>query len=292
MLSDDYEHCIENFLVHPQNTQRNYLFYVDPYGIKCLDFRYFERLKDIGFKSLEFLVNLNTSGFLREGCRLLKYTRELPDWTDDLDYEQDGKNSPAHMDDVAGGNYWRDILTAFQAHDIDFYQAEDRFASEYTRRIRNVLPLVVHVAIRERSHQLPKYRLLFATNHRDGLFLMTNTMHKAWRTQLDREAGGQLTFFNDVQWPALPGQSIEEKIWAEVGDPIELGKLLTVLIERYGIAHSTSQYKTAIRTHEGKMFVVRRTPDKTPTGKQAHHMDYDDAQIMISQLAYQQDWLR
>ena len=276
----------------PKKTQRNYFFYVDPYGVKCLDFRYFARLKGIGFISLEVLVNLNTTGFLREGCRLLKYTCELPDWTDDLDYEQDERNSLGHMDNVAGGDYWRNILNDFQAGVINFHQAEDRFAAEYTRRIRNILPLVVHVAIRERSRQLPKYRLLFATNHRDGLFLMTDTMHKAWIAQLDHETGGQLTFSNDVQWPVQPGQSIEERIWAVLGEPMELGKLLTVLIEHHGITHSTSEYKKAIRTHEGKLFTVNRIPDKTPTGKLAHHLDYDAAQIMISKLAYQQDWLR
>jgi hypothetical protein len=237
-------------------------------------------------------VNLNTTGFLREGCRLLKFTRDLPEWTNDLNYEQDGKNSPAHMDDVAGGNYWRDILNEFQRGALDFHQAEERFAAEYTRRVRSILPLVVHVAIKERARQLPKYRLLFATNHRGGLFLMTDTMHKAWRILLERETGGQLSFFNDINWPVQPGQTIEEKVWAEVGDPLELGQLLTVLIERHGIAHSISEYKAVIRGNEGKMFAVCRTPDKTPTGKKAHHMDYDAARIVISRLAYPQDLLR
>jgi three-Cys-motif partner protein len=292
VLADDYEQCIQRFLTHAHNTQRNYFFYVDPYGIKCLDFHYFEQLKAVGFQSLEILVNLNTTGFLREGCRLLKFTRDLPEWTNDLNYEQDGKNSPAHMDDVAGGNYWRDILNEFQRGALDFHQAEERFAAEYTRRVRSILPLVVHVAIKERARQLPKYRLLFATNHRGGLFLMTDTMHKAWRILLERETGGQLSFFNDINWPVQPGQTIEEKVWAEVGDPLELGQLLTVLIERHGIAHSISEYKAVIRGNEGKMFAVCRTPDKTPTGKKAHHMDYDAARIVISRLAYPQDLLR
>lgn len=292
VLDDDYEQCIQRFLAQHRNIERNYFFYVDPYGIKCLDFHYFEQLKAVGFQSLEILVNLNTTGFLREGCRILDYTRELPDWANELSYEEDRKNSPARMDAVAGGTYWREILSEFQNGAITFFKAEERFAAEYTRRVRSILPFVVHVAIKDRSRHLPKYRLIFATNHRDGLILMTDTMHKAWRILLEREAGGQLSFFNDIDWPVQPDRTIEEKIWAEVGDPIELGRLLTVLIEKHGIAHSTSEYKAVIRAHEGKMFSVTRTPNLTPTGKKAHHMDYDASNILVAALPYTQDLLR
>lgn len=291
VLPDDYEHCVRHFLSQPRNTKRNYFFYVDPYGIKCLDFGYFQQLKAVGFKSLEILLNLNTTGFLREGCRMLSYTRELPDWAIDLDYERDSKNNPTRMNAIAGGNYWQNILADFQNGTIAFHEAEERFTSEYARRLRAILPLVVHVPIKDRSHRLPKYRLIFATNHHDGLFLMTNTMNKAWRTLLTREVGGQLFLFNDEQWANTQGPSIEAKIWEEAATSIELIALLIRLIDKNGIAHLTSEYTAAIRKYEGKMFQVRREPETTPTGLKARHFDYNLAHIVVKRMPYAQEFL-
>ena len=141
------------------------------------------------------------------------------------------------------------------------------------------------------SHRLPKYRLIFATNHQEGLFLMTDTMHKAWRTHLTREAGGQLFLFNDEQWANTRAPSIEANIWDETAISTELAALLILLIEKNGIAYSTSEYKAAIRKYEGKMFQVRRDPDTTPTGLKARHLDYDRAHIFVKQLPFAPEFL-
>ena len=169
---------------------------MDPYGIKSLDFTYFANLKKMGFESLEMLINFNTTGFLREGCRLLNLARAVPDWADDLDYETDGKNTPARMDEIAGGNYWQAILAEFQAATIDFHQAEERFIAGYTERLGAHFKYVVNIAIKERSHHMPKYRLVFATDYHEGLFLMADQMNAAWCKLLEMEKGGQLYLFD------------------------------------------------------------------------------------------------
>jgi three-Cys-motif partner protein len=284
VLPDDYEHFVQHFLSQPLNVERNYFFYVDPYGIKCLDFTYFKRLKAVGFKSLEILLNLNTTGFLREGCRMLHYTRELPDWATDLDYERDSKNNPTRMEAIAGGDYWQDILSVFDKGIIAFNEAEERFTGEYIRRLRSILPFVVNVPIKDRSYRLPKYRLIFATNHHAGLFLMTDTMNKAWHTLLTHESGGQLLLFNDEQWTDTSRPSIEAKIWDETAISTELPALLICLIDKHGIAHSTGDYCAAIRKHEGTMFQIQRNPDTTLTGRKARHLDYDRAHIFVKRL--------
>lgn len=291
VLPNDYEQCMQFFLSGERRPDRNYFFYVDPYGIKCLDFAYFRQLATAGFKSLEILLNLNTTGFLREGCRMLSYTRKVPDWAIDLDYERDSKNTPAHMDDIAGGTYWRDILGDFERSAIGFSEAEERFTDEYTRRLRAILRHVVNVPIKDRSYRLPKYRLIFATDHRDGLFLMTDTMNKAWRTLLAQESGGQLILFSDEQWDSTSGSTIEAKIWAETAEDTELAALLIRLIEKYGIAHSPDDYKASIRSHEGSMFQVIRNPDATPKGRKARHLDFELARIVIKRMPCTQDSL-
>jgi len=291
VISGDYEQCISRFLSEHVKRDRNYLFYVDPYGIKSLDFGHFARLKKVGFQSLEMLINLNSTGFLREGCRLLSLTRAVPDWADDLDYETDGKNTPARMDEIAGGNYWRTILAAFQSDTINFHEAEEEFIAAYTKRLGNHLKYVINIPIKERSCHMPKYRLVFATAHHDGFFLMTEIMNKAWHTLLTREAGGQLFLFNDEQWAHTQGPSIEDKIWEEAATSTELAALLIRLIDKNGIAYSPSEYVAAIRKYEGKRFHVRRKPETTPTGLKARHLDYNLAHIVVKRMPYAQEFL-
>ena len=107
VLKGSYEEHIEKHLLSEENTGQNIFLYVDPYGIKCLDFDYFHKISEKKFSSLEILMNLNSFGFLREGFRLLKYDLGLFDEFDNDDdlYEIDDKNSIYRMNYIAGGNY-------------------------------------------------------------------------------------------------------------------------------------------------------------------------------------------
>lgn len=284
VIEGDYEQSVLRFLSGSADRDRSYFFYVDPYGVKSLDFHHFARLKDVGFKSLEMLINLNTTGFLREGCRLLDLTQGIPDWADALDYETDGKNTPARMDDVAGGDYWQAILSDFQGGAIDFHQAEEKFIGDYTDRLGKHYRYVVNVPIKERSHHMTKYRLVFATDHHDGLFLMADEMHAAWRKFLDQERGGQLYLFDASELETLSGPPIQDKICAELRLPLHLCDLLIHLIRKHGIAHTTGEYKRAIKEGEGTMFRLARDPAKTPTGRPSLSMDHNKVRIIVETI--------
>lgn len=284
VIAGEYEQCVLRFLSGRVDRDRNYFFYVDPYGVKSLDFGHFARLKEVGFQSLEMLINLNTTGFLREGCRLLELDRVVPDWADDLDYEIDGKNTSARMDEVAGGDYWQTTLADFQSGNIDFYQAEEKFIGGYTDLLGRHFKYVVNIPIKERSHHMPKYRLVFATDYHDGLFLMANEMHAAWRKLLDQEKGGQLYLFDETELDALHGLSIQEEILAELHVPMDLRDLLISLIRRHGIAHTTSDYTAVIKEDEGVVFSVTRNPPTTPTGRPSRSMDHNRVRITVGAI--------
>jgi len=102
VLEGDYEERMETFL-NRCNSERNYFLYVDPFGAKHLAFEHFTRAQARCTRSLEVLLNLNSTGFLREGCRMLALTREIPDWAKDADYRVDHKNTLEHWDDVTKG---------------------------------------------------------------------------------------------------------------------------------------------------------------------------------------------
>ena len=284
VIPGEYEQCVARFLTETKDRNRNYFFYVDPYGIKSLDFKHFAGLKKMRFNSLEMLINLNTTGFLREGCRLLKLQREVPDWAIDLDYDTDGINTPERMDDVAGGDYWRSILEEFQSGGIGFHQAEDQFIAAYMEHMGGQFKYVVQIPIKERSHHLPKYRLVFATDHHEGLFLMADAMHAAWRKLLENEKGGQLYLFNETELDALTGPTIQDKILDVLQAPMNLRELLISLIEKHGIAHTTAEYKNAVKDKEGIVFKVDRDPPTTRTGRKSRSMDYDEIQISVGAI--------
>jgi len=104
------------------NTNFNLFLYVDPYGIKSLDFSNFKELAERNFHTTELLMNFNSFGFLREGTRLLKYETLLGEF-EDFNYELDDKNSIENMNRIAAGDYWQDILTKKNNGEISMLEA-------------------------------------------------------------------------------------------------------------------------------------------------------------------------
>ena len=136
------------------------------------------------------------------------------------------------------------------------------------------------------THLLPRQRirLVFATDYHDGLFLMADEMHAAWRKLLEQERGGQLYLFDATELEALRGATIQDKVFAELQVPIDLQDLLIRLIRKHGIAHTTGEYNKAIKEREGTMFSVARDPAKTPTGRPSLSMDYNKVRIIVGTI--------
>jgi hypothetical protein len=106
-------------------------------------------------------------------------------------------------------------------------------------------------------------------------------MHAAWRKLLEQERGGQLYLFDATELEALRGATIQDKVIAELQVPIHLRDLLIRLIQKHGIAHTTGEYKKAIRKREGTLFSVARDPAKTPTGRPSRSMDHNKVRITV-----------
>lgn len=263
-------------------------FYIDPYGIKSLSLSNFKQIKDKKFSSMEMLMNFNSAGFLREGCRLLKNDDPLKDIEID-DYEMDdAANNIEKMDAVAGGVYWQDILNDFHNRKIDFYQAEDKFISEYSSKLKDFYLYTVNIPIQLKSSHLPKYRLIFGSNKEDGIILMADNMNKKWKEIVDQQSNGQLALL-DLKFPDLrlsQGFDLKKDIMLFVSansSGIPLKSLIVELIQKYGITFSESDYKKTIRQMEiDSGLVIRRDPSLTrKTGKPAKSMDYDEYEIVI-----------
>lgn len=285
VLAGSFEDNLGNIL--SAHMRSSVFFYIDPYGIKSLSFSNFKRIKDKKFSSNEMLMNFNSAGFLREGCRLLKNDDPLKDIEID-DYEMDdATNSIDKMDTVAGGAYWQDILNDFYNGKIEFYQAEDKFISEYSSKLKDIYLYTVNIPIKVKSSHLPKYRLIFGSNKEDGIILMADNMNKKWKEIVDQQRNGQLALL-EFEFPdlrLLRGFDLKKDIMSFVSahsSGIPLKSLIVALIQKYGITFSESYYKGTIKQMEkGSHLVIKREPPLTTTGKTATSMDYKDYEIVI-----------
>ena len=282
-----FEDNLQTILSLDKNN--NVFLYVDPYGIKSLHLTLFDQIKDKQFFSLEMLMNFNSAGFLREGCRLLKFERPLDSIDDELaDYESDEDiNTIERMNAVAGGAYWKDILSKYHAGQISFHEAEEMFFSEYSRKVKQLFKYTVNIPVKIKSTHIPKYRLIFASNHEDGLILMADNMNKKWNEIVANQRGGQQVLF-DYEFPdlaLLKGFDLHKDILASVSansSGILLKSLIVELIQKYGITFSVSNYNKEILSMEkDSALIIDRVPALTPTGKRATAMDYGEYKITI-----------
>ena len=69
IVSGAYEDTIDGLLKNKGGC--NVFLYIDPYGIKALNCSKFDEFANGQFNSIELLINMNSFGFIREGCRVM-----------------------------------------------------------------------------------------------------------------------------------------------------------------------------------------------------------------------------
>lgn len=289
ILEGDFEDKIEYFIRTYQPRDQNLLLYVDPYGIKSILFSYFDRIKKKEFHTVELLLNFNGFGFLREGCRLLKTPdseKEAPEF-----YEPD-VNSPERLDEIAGGAYWRDIIELYRSGQIKMQEAEERFVAQYCTSLRSVFKFVLNIPIKAKMTNIPKYRIVYGTDHADGLLLMVDNMHKRWVSFRDEARNNQSPLF-ECDFPDPTKQkdcwNIEQKILSHlIHHEVDLKTLLIAIVQELGISFSTSEYKECLKKMEKSGIIdVRRIPATTPTGRASTSWDHtrNDFSVKVSRRA-------
>ena len=266
------------------DSKSNVFVYIDPYGIKSLDFNRFEEIKKKGFNSLEMLLNFNAFGFLREACRLLTFDDlsfdGIPIEDSEDDYEADDANTIENMNRIANGDYWKDIVERFRGEKGGMIKAEELFVDEYVKRFKHLFSLTVNIPVRFKTWNIPKYRLIFGTNNADGLILMTNNMNKKWTSIFNDYEGKQALLFAEISKEEDLRDSILKLLPAN-GSSLRLEKILVLLIEKHGISYSEKEYKDVIRKMAGKEITIKRDPEHTPTGKKATSLDQGEYKIYV-----------
>lgn len=152
--------------------------YVDPYGIKPLQFDILAGIyaNVARGSSIEVLLNFNSPSFVRNGLAALKCS-QTGGMEHDIAAAQGGEvdhtMTPQDLDAIAGGDYWRDIVSS----NSTFAQKEEQCVSEYIRLMKRYFDEVCSYSIKEKyEHSVPKYRLLFGSRHPDAFMLMNDTI--------------------------------------------------------------------------------------------------------------------
>lgn len=174
-----YEEQIEKLLADKKG--QNVFLYIDPYGIKALDYNLFSKFADLGFSSIEMLINMNSFGFMRAACRAMKVDYVLSESLDELvEYDTTqvdaSPQSISLLNTIAGGDFWQAIVMDHKAGNIDGYEAEKRFSNGYKQQLRKKYTYVLDMPICIKTKQHPKYRMIHISNHEEGCLLMADNM--------------------------------------------------------------------------------------------------------------------
>lgn len=275
VIAGNYEDNIVDII--KKNSGKNIFAYIDPFGIKDINFTYLKNLNSNMLYSAEFLMNLNSFGFIREGCRLLK--TNLSDISIDHDFNlymddsQEFKNSNSifHMNEIAGGDYWQQIIKDHDAKKISGYEAEKKFVEEYCLALKETgkFKYVINVPIRIKPMSPPKYRMVFATNHIDGIILMNDNMCNRFEDLRTLQNGGYSTLFQENSENEIIS---DNDICKDIISLLDLNyknyiDLIINYINKYGIMKTSVLNEQLKNLEKSNIISIKRIPEKTQKGK-------------------------
>ncbi len=280
IVSGKYEDNIKAVLRGKENC--NVFLYIDPYGIKALRCFLFDYFSKCHFNSVELLINMNSFGFIREACHVLGTTFEdTALFADLVEYEPTkldaSEQSISELNEIAGGDYWQPIIDAYRKGKLNGYEAEAVFAEKYCMRLRESYTYVLNMPLRIKRGQRPKYRLIHATNHRDGCLLMVDNICNRWEALQEIQSGGQLQLWEEN----FDNQSMEEddikqkaiEHFSKYEELVSLHDALAMFFVNYGPICSTGELKKILkRLEENGQLLLLRVPAFTSRGKKTAFM--------------------
>jgi hypothetical protein len=265
----------------------NLFIYLDPYGFKSLKFTYFTKLVSKCLNSIEMLLNFNSIGFLREVCRLMNcHTKLVIKDKLEEDYEIDGSLDINKMKGIANGDYWIDIIERFNQGFINFNEAEEELVRNYTSELNKLFKYIIKIPIKSKIKNVPKYRIIFSTNHEDGLILMSEEMNRIWGNILLTDRRNQEVLFDEYEL----GYDGLNKPKDEIIDilkrnnwSIDFKKLYLELIIKFGFKFKRQDYIKIIKDMENQSVInIKRTPEYNKRNKLNTSFNYKNNDILIT----------
>lgn len=282
IVAGAYEDTIDELLKYKKGC--NVFLYIDPYGIKALNCSKFDNFASGKFNSIELLLNMNSFGFIREGCRVMGEQFKTDDGTlfDDLiEYEptrlDTSDKSVETLNQIAGGDYWKHIIVQYISGKIDGYKAEEYFSEQYCQRLSQSFTYVLNMPIRIKQGQHTKYRMIHATNHPDGCLLMADNICNRWELMRQLQTGGQMSLFQEtVDNQIIDDNEIKRNVikhFSQYCSWIPLNEALAVFFVKYGVICKSGEITNILKDLEkDNRLAVMRNPSLTKNGKPSTFM--------------------
>ena len=269
VIEGRYEDSIYSVL--NQGKGQNLFLYFDPYGIKALDMDLFRKVGGLSnFHTTELLINFNSFGLFREGCRLIGFEsgEECLDGLVEIDSSK--VESISDMNRIMGGTYWQSIIGDYRKGKIDSYKAEQRITNEFCATLRQTYDYVINMPIRAKEGHNPKYRMIHATRHPSACVLMADNMYKrSVELRLNRR-NGQFSLFEMGVDDSLFVESETKASLLECVSPCK--KSLTEIQAMYYVSHgidcqSTELFDYLDQLQSNGTVRITHDPQFTPTGR-------------------------
>jgi three-Cys-motif partner protein len=214
--------------------------YIDPYGIKPLRFDILAEIYANISKgsSVEVLLNFNASALVRNGLAALKCNQQ-----DEDDEELDRTMTLNDVDTIAGGDYWRDIVTS----DISFAEKEEQCVVVYMRLMKQFFDKVCCYSIKEKyEHTIPKYRLLFGSRHEDAFMLMNDAICNARDKFLGKQCVEGYLFDMRAKDEIHDPKRLEQAIVDSLTTSMTRKNLISCAMHKVFAEYKESEYKHMI----------------------------------------------
>lgn len=202
VIHGSYEKSLPHLLNKLGNV--NLFLYVDPFGIKYLGNDILRNVCHDFKGNVEVLLNLNSFGFVREGCRIHGAAyHELDEELDERDttiLNSADSSSVALMSAIAGGDYWIKLIDDYNKGLTDSTViVEQEFSTEFKKLHafpKGPYKFVLDIPIRIKKGSFPKYRMVHFCNHPDGCVAMADNMiNRSEELYIDVQSHGQLELF-------------------------------------------------------------------------------------------------
>jgi hypothetical protein len=131
--------------------------------------------------------------------------------------------------------------------------------------------------------QLPKYRMIHATNHVEGCLLMVDNICGRWQLMKYIQDGGQMQLWEEnYNNDMVNKEDIHKKIIKYVSGYVSFCRLNAVLADffmKYGPICKASVVKSVLKNLEGQgLLEVKRNPAYTNKGKRSSFFSDDRKQ--------------
>ena len=238
-------------------------FYLDPYGIKDLDFetvrQIYERDRS---QSTEVLINFNFKAFMRMSGNW-SYSDSA------TEVAQKVKLAKVQtVNNVMGGDYWRGIVTN---PTLDKIEREDAVVGEYLARVRQFFHYTYSIPVKERDEsgaslpvdELAKYHLIFGTRSARAVVYMNDVARNALEPYFNRFKDGLLFDLTPPRYKPSSESDVKAAIIEAVaGRPVTRPAIYEAVIPRYFMQYRKKEYRAmidALAFEENRLYPDQRT---------------------------------